>query len=198
MDTQRERVFRLVAVGASLGGLRALRLVLEHLPRTFGLPIVVAQHQADDTGEEIAEALRPHSLLPLRIPEDKEDILGGYVYLAPAGYHLLVESDSSFALSTDPPVHHARPSIDVLFTSAAEAYGEATIGVALTGSTPDGASGLATIKGRGGMALVQDPATAESQVLPRAALASVRVDRILRPEEVGPFLRGVCTPLSVP
>ncbi len=191
------RPFRLVGVGASLGGLQALRVLFEHLPASFRVPIVVVQHQTDDIGEELAEALRPHTPLPLDIPEDKEEILDGHVYLAPSGYHLLVESDRTFALSTDPPVLHARPSIDVFFGSAADALGNQTIGLALTGASLDGASGLASIKRRGGVALVQDPATAESPVLPRAALSRARVDGILRLEEIGPFLHDLCASVSV-
>jgi two-component system chemotaxis response regulator CheB len=132
---------------------------------------------------------------PVREVGDKDPIERGAAYLAPPDYHLLVE-DRHFALSTDARVNFARPSIDVLFESAADAYGPAAIGIILTGANEDGAAGLARIKEAGGVAIVQDPKTAERARMPEAALESTVADVILPLDEIGPFLRGLC--LGVP
>jgi two-component system chemotaxis response regulator CheB len=126
----------------------------------------------------------------VRDADDKEPIVAGNVYLAPPDYHLLVEP-GHFALSTDERVHHARPSIDVLFESAADAYGERVIGVILTGANQDGASGLARIKAAGGVAIVQDPRDSERREMPDAALAATEVDAVLALDEIGPFIYGL-------
>jgi two-component system, chemotaxis family, protein-glutamate methylesterase/glutaminase len=169
---------RLVVVGGSLGGFYALKVLLGGLPRGFGLPLAVALHRASDDWADLPRLLGRYSELPIADAEDKQPIESGRVYLAPVGYHLLVEP-GSFALSTEGPVLFARPSIDVLFDTAAESYGPALVGIALTGASPDGADGLVSIKRRGGLAVVQDPASAESPVLPRAAIAAAPVDRVL-------------------
>jgi two-component system, chemotaxis family, protein-glutamate methylesterase/glutaminase len=165
----------LVVIGASLGGLRAIGNLLAGLPPNFGLPLVIAQHRHKDSDGALRDALQDQTALPVYEAEDKQPIQAGCVYLAPADYHLLVEL-GSLALSTEAPVHHARPSIDVLFESAADAYGAAAVGVILTGASADGAHGLAVIKQRGGFAIVQEPATAECRVMPDAALQLIRPD----------------------
>ena len=180
-------LYEIVVVGASLGGLNALKVLLRGLPAQFPLPVAIVQHQGPGTGGRLAQLLQTYANLPVVEPDDKEAIVPGRVYLAPAGYHLLVEP-GSFALSTAAPESYARPSIDVLFESAAESYGEKVIGVALTSSSRDGARGMARIKERGGLALVQDPATAESPVLPNAVLASTKVDRVLPLRKLAAFL----------
>jgi two-component system chemotaxis response regulator CheB len=184
--------YRIVVVGTSLGGLSALKQVFNRLPLAFGLPVVVVQHQGSGTGE-LAALLQRYCLLPVREPDDKEPVAPGRVYLAPAGYHLLVEA-GRFALSTEGPVHYARPSIDVLFESAAESYGTGVVGVALTSASQDGVHGLGRIKAAGGLVIVQEPATAESRVLPAAAIAQVKVDRVLRLEQIAPFLALLAQP----
>jgi two-component system chemotaxis response regulator CheB len=181
----------LVAVGGSLGGFQAVKRLLEGLAADFPLPLVLALHRSSGSGDVLPSLLQQHSALPVLEAEDKEPLLPGRVYLAPAGYHLLVERES-LALSTEPPVLYARPSIDVLFESAAEAYRSGVIGIVLTGSSQDGAAGLASIKRHGGTAVVQDPATAESPVLPRAALAATAVDRVLPLDAIAPFLVERC------
>jgi two-component system chemotaxis response regulator CheB len=124
-------------------------------------------------------------------PDDKEAIQSGHVYVAPSDYHLLID-DGRFALSTDPPVQHARPSIDVLFASAADAHANRTIGVILTGTNPDGAQGLAAIKQCGGLAVVQDPSTAEGQAMPAAAIDAGRIDHILPLRDIATLLVEFC------
>jgi two-component system chemotaxis response regulator CheB len=178
---------RLVVMGGSLGGFNALKVLLGGLPVAFGLPLAIVLHRASDDGADLPRLLRRYSALPIVDVEDKQSIEPGRVYLAPVGYHLLVEP-GSFALSTDRPVWFARPSIDVLFESAAEAYGATVIGVALTGASPDGAEGLAGIKRQGGLVIVQEPGSAESPVLPRAALAATTVDHVLPLGAIAPLL----------
>jgi two-component system chemotaxis response regulator CheB len=183
--------FAIVVVGTSLGGLRALETLLSGLPEAFPLPVAIVQHRGACGGEALPERLQRQSALPVREPEDKEVMLPGQVYLAPADYHLLVER-GSFALSTEGPVCYARPSIDVLFESAADTYADEVIAVILTGAGKDGAQGAVRVKERGGFLLVQEPATAESSVTPEAVLATAEVDRILPLPEMAPFLASLC------
>lgn len=168
--------FKLVVIGTSLGGLRALEILLPGLPSTFPLPVAIAQHRHPDSDKILSLILQRRCALPVVEVEDKQSIVPGQVYLAPANYHLFIEAATNstplahFSLSTDAPVCHARPSIDVLFESAANTYAEGTIGVILTGASNDGAQGLATIKAYGGVTIVQDPQTAECSIMPKAAL----------------------------
>jgi two-component system chemotaxis response regulator CheB len=183
--------YELIAIGASWGGLRAVSEILSALPEDLDTAVVVAQHRRMDTADGgLAAVLGLRTKLTVRDADDKEPIEPGNVYLAPPDYHLLVD-DRHFALSTDEPVRFARPSIDVLFESAAEAYGDRAIGVILTGSNDDGAAGLARIKARGGVAIVQDPDEAERHEMPRAAISATVADAILPLEEIGPFLYGL-------
>lgn len=170
--------YELVVIGTSLGGLRALQLVLSGLPSTFPLPVVIVQHRSRDSELGLCEFLRQESKLPLSEPEDKERILPGHVYLAPRDYHLLIDN-RSFALSTEAPVAFARPSIDVLFESAADACGTGVIGVILTGGNRDGSRGLGSIKKHGGLTIVEDPQYAACEEMPRAAIDFSEVDEVL-------------------
>ncbi len=183
--------FEIVVVGTSIGGLKALQTLLSGLPDRFHVPVVIVQHRGKDSETGLRDFLGRSSSLPISEPEDKELILPGHAYLAPRDYHLLVEN-GSFALSTDPAVGFARPSIDLLFESAADAYQERTIGVVLTGANRDGARGLKAIKLRGGLALVEDPELAACREMPEAAIAGTEVDRVLSLEEIGPFLGNLC------
>lgn len=185
--------FKILVIGASLGGGQALEVILSGLPKDFKLPVVIAQHRHKETGSDLHRFLQQSSALKLTDAEDKEAILPGHVYFAPADYHLLVEL-GNFALSTDSPLDYARPSIDMLFESAADAYGNTVIGIILTGASRDGAQGLAKIKARGGVALVQDPATAERETMPAAALAAVPQATVLPLKEIAPFLLSLCQP----
>ena len=181
----------IVVVGASLGGLAALKILLAGLPDKLRTPIVIVQHRGKDTDDALVNALRREIRRPISEPDDKAVLEPGHVYLAPADYHLLVEP-GSLALSTDAPVNHSRPAVDVLFESAAEAYGSGVVGVVLTGSSRDGAAGCARIKERGGVVLVQDAESAESGVMPRAAIAATRVDRVLLLHELPAALCELC------
>ena len=181
----------LIVIGASWGGLEALRRLLASVPDELDVPIAIAQHRSPGSPERGLESiLQRGSSRPVRDVADKDPIERSHVYVAPPDYHLLVDR-GRFALSTDARVRYARPSIDVLFESAADAYGEGVIGVVLTGSNDDGAAGLRRIVARGGVAIVQDPDTAERRELPDAALAATRAT-VLALDEIGPYLATVC------
>ncbi len=180
----------LVAIGASWGGLRALRTVLGALPGGFPAPIVVAQHRAPGEGM-LAELLDRDVELTVRDAEDKQPLRPGEVLVAPPDYHLLVDADA-VALSVDEPVAGSRPSIDVLLETAARAHGDRVVGVVLTGANADGADGLAAIRRAGGIALVQDPADAERPEMPRAALAACAGAQARPLEGIGPELARLC------
>jgi two-component system chemotaxis response regulator CheB len=185
-------VYEVIAVGASWGGLQAVGALLEGIPEEVEQPIVVAQHRSPESSRGVLEALLQHHIpRPVSEPDDKQPIEACHVYVAPADYHLMVEN-GHFALSVDARVQFARPSIDVLFESIAQAYGERAIGIVLTGANEDGAAGLAAIKRNGGVSIVQDPATATRRAMPDAAIAASVADAILPLEEMGPFLRGLC------
>jgi two-component system chemotaxis response regulator CheB len=179
--------YELIVIGCSWGGLHALQVVLDHFEPDFDVPVAIVQHRRADSDDTLARLLQPHTRLVVGEVEDKEPIERGHVYVAPADYHLLVEGDT-FALSTDEPVAHSRPSIDVLFQSAADALGSHVAGVLLTGANRDGASGLACIKRAGGVAIVQDPNTAECRIMPEAAVAEAKPDRIMALDDIGRFL----------
>jgi two-component system, chemotaxis family, protein-glutamate methylesterase/glutaminase len=183
--------FDLVAIGASWGGMRAIGTVLDALPADFRPAVVIVQHRAAETGEELLEkALARTSPLPVVTAHDKEPLAGGRVYVAPPDYHLLVEH-GSLALDTSDPVQFARPSIDVLFESAAAAYGGRAVGVLLTGLNEDGAAGLRRIATAGGFTVVQDPGTAEQPEMPTAAIRHGAARRVLPLDQIGPFLAAL-------
>jgi two-component system chemotaxis response regulator CheB len=183
--------YELVVIGCSMGGMEALKIIFSALPKDFPVPIAVVQHRYRTSNEGLPAFLRRHAKLDVVDSTDKEWIKPGTVYLAPANYHLLVER-GELSLSVDEAVAYSRPSIDVLFESAAMAYGSNVIGVVLTGANADGAKGAARIKDRGGFVVVQDPATAESPAMPQAAVDATRVDRILPLDRIGPFLVELC------
>lgn len=179
--------YGLVVIGASLGGLEALRTVLSALPAAFPLPLAVVQHRTENAGDSLRVALAGSCALPIVEAGDKLPITAGAVFIAPPGYHLLVE-EGHWALSTEGPVLFARPSINVLFETAAEAFGRRAIGVILSGSSGDGADGLAAIDRCGGVALIQSPATALAETMPQAALNALPGVTALGLWEIGPRL----------
>ena len=184
--------YAVIAVGSSWGGLKALSRVLDTLPGAVEAPIVVAQHRSPDSVDSgLRDLLARHTTRVVRDAEDKDPLEPCHVYLAPPDYHLLVQR-GSFALSTDARVQFARPSIDVLFESAAHAYGRGVIGIILTGANEDGAAGLAVVKQRGGVAVIQDPRGAAKRTMPDAAIAATAADAILPLDEIGKFVYGLC------
>lgn len=179
--------YSVVGVGTSWGGLAALSKLLRDLPADFGLPVVVVQHRGKDSDRLLAELLQDTTDLKVCEVEDKEPLTPGMVHIAPANYHILVD-DGYLSLTLDEPVRFSRPSIDVMFTSAADTYGPRAIGVVLTGANEDGARGLADIVKRGGLALVQNPRTAEIPIMPQAAVKAVPNAEILELDALAPRL----------
>jgi two-component system chemotaxis response regulator CheB len=189
--------YELIAIGTSWGGLRALSQLLADLSPAVDQPVVVAQHRSSESPDGgLGKLLQTHTPRPVRDAEDKDPLERGHVYLAPPDYHLLVEP-GKLALSTEDFVQFARPSIDVLFETAADAYGERVIGIVLTGANDDGAAGLARIKERGGVAIVQDPASSERRRMPDAAIAATQADAVLAIDKMGAFLYGLCCEVAV-
>ena len=178
--------YELVVVGVSAGGLQALCTIAGALTVDLAMAVVVVQHRSKDS-YALCDVLQDCTSLPIHEITDKEPITPGHLYLAPPDYHVLVERDF-FSLSVDEPIRHSRPSIDLMFETAAESYGPAVIGVVLTGANHDGSWGLRQIVDRGGAAIVQDPATAEVAVMPRAALAAVPEATLAKVEEIAPLL----------
>ncbi len=166
-------------IGVSTGGVQALKKLLCPLPADFPLPILVVQHLGPDAGSGLARLLDECCALRVKEADEQDDILPGTVYLAPPNYHLLVERDGCLALSADPYVSFARPSVDVLFESAAAVFGPQLIGIVLTGANSDGSRGLQSVKQNGGLAIVQDPADAEAPRMPQAAMEATSVDHVV-------------------
>lgn len=173
----------IIVLGASAGGLRAIEQVLAGLPRGFPVPIVAVQHRSRESSDAYAEIVARGTSLPVREVEDGDALRAPGVYLAPPDYHVLIEP-GRMVLSVDDPVAYSRPSIDVLFESAADAYGAKVLAVLLTGANADGSRGMVRIKQAGGFAIVQDPHTAESPEMPAAAIANAAVDRVLPLEQI--------------
>ncbi|PSW07194.1 chemotaxis protein CheB [Photobacterium lipolyticum] len=188
----KSRQYRAVVIGVSAGGLAALEKILPVLKPTFSLPVLVVQHISPTSENYLPIHFSNHCMLEVKEAEDKEHIEGSVVYFAPPNYHLMVECDRAIALSTDERVNFSRPSIDVLFETAAEAYQDELIGIVLTGANSDGAAGLIKIKQLGGLVVVQSPETAEAQAMPKAAIEAVEVDHILPLNEIGHFLNILC------
>ena len=186
--------YDVIAIGASWGGLHAVGTLLEGIPDELDQAIVVAQHRSPDSTRGVLESLlQRHITRPVCEPGDKDPVEPCHVYIAPPDYHLLVDG-RHFALSVEARVQFARPSIDVLFESVAQAYRDHAIGIVLTGSNEDGAAGLAAIKRNGGVSIVQDPHTAERRTMPDAAIAGSLADAVLPLEQIPHFLYGLCCP----
>ena len=182
-------MYQVIAIGCSWGGLEAVSSLFEGLPVDLPAALIVAQHR-QHARSELAHLLGQHTSWPVCEADDKEPIRPGQVYLAPPGYHLLVDGER-FALSTEAPVGGSRPSIDVMFESVAEAFGPRVIGVVLTGANADGAEGLRAVIRHGGLAVVQDPATAEKRAMPDAARA-LNADAIVVPlDEMAATITGL-------
>ena len=180
--------YEAIVIGVSSGGLKAMKVMFSILPKDFNTPIIIVQHISPRSDNQWIKLLNDKCNLYLEEADEKEKIRNGKVYIAPPNYHLLIEKDKTFSLTIDERVNFARPSIDVLFESAAEAYKNKLIGVVLTGSNNDGTNGIKRIKELGGLTIVQDPETAESSYMPASAIAAVKPDYILSLEEITDLL----------
>ncbi|MEN8665173.1 MAG: chemotaxis protein CheB [Polycyclovorans sp.] len=186
-----------VVMGCSAGGLHALKVVLATLRPARKVPILVVCHTASDDLQGLARLLEICSAWPVREARERERPEPGVVQLAPSGYHLLVEPSGELSLSVDGRVSFARPSIDVLFETAAMAYGPRLIGVIMTGANHDGARGLAAIRQRGGIAIVETPATAEVATMPQAALTLAGADHQASLERMGALITQLIDPRPI-
>jgi two-component system, chemotaxis family, protein-glutamate methylesterase/glutaminase len=179
-----------VVIGASAGGVEALGVLLPALPAATTLPFVIVLHMPPREPSAVVEVFANQCAIAVRAPTDKENVEGGVAWFAPVDYHLMIESDRTFALSLEAPVNFSRPSIDVLFESAAVAYGRSLLGVILTGASADGAEGAAAVCKAGGVLVVQDPATAEMPMMPSAAMARARPHATATLQEIAALLRA--------
>jgi two-component system chemotaxis response regulator CheB len=180
-----------VVIGASAGALEALSVILPFLPADYALPVMIVVHVPPDKPSLLAELFQAKCAIEVREAEDKEPISGGTAYFAPPDYHLLVEADKTLSLSNDEPVFYSRPSLDVLFESAADAYGPSLIGIVLTGANQDGAKGLKAVTEAGGTAIVQSPEGAYARAMCEAAIAECPEAQVLSLKEIAAYLRDV-------
>jgi two-component system chemotaxis response regulator CheB len=180
-----------VVIGASAGAVEALSIILPALPRRYGLPVMVVVHMPPDRKSLLAELFQEKCDIRVVEAEDKEPLTGGAVYFAPPDYHLLVEADKSLSLSNEEPVLFSRPSVDVLFESAADAYGPNLIAVILTGANQDGAKGMKAVVDAGGMAIIQRPDEAYAPAMPEAAMTLCPTARVLPLKEIALSLRDL-------
>lgn len=181
---------KLLVIGASAGGLYALVDIFSELTRS-SIPIIVTKHIGPGGGDATQQVLSEKSRLPVQLALDKTKLKAGHVYLAPSGYHLLVEAKGETSLSMDEPVMHCRPSVDVLFQSAAPIYGEGLVSLILTGANSDGAEGTSTVKAYGGRTIAQNPRSAEMAVMPKAAIDTGDVDDVVDLAKLPAFLQRV-------
>ena len=180
-----------IVIGASAGALEALSVILPSLPANYGLPLLVVVHLPPDKTSILAELLQAKCAIRVREAEDKEPISAGTAYFAPPDYHLLVETDKSLSLSNEEPVLWSRPSVDVLFESAADAYGPGLIAIVLTGANQDGSKGLKAVVEAGGTPIVQSPVGTYASAMPAAAIAECPGARVMSLQEIAIYLQDV-------
>ena len=182
---------KIVVIGGSAGALDALSVILRSLPKHYPYPILIVVHIPPDKKSLIADLLNEKSELEVRDANDKEDLKAGHAYFAPSDYHLMAERDFTVSLSVEEPVLYSRPSIDVLFETAADSYREKLVGVLLTGANSDGAKGLRAINRYKGICIVQDPKTAYAPTMPAAGAKLVKSAKILAPEAIAQYLKNL-------
>jgi two-component system, chemotaxis family, protein-glutamate methylesterase/glutaminase len=175
-------------MGTSAGGLQALSVLLRDLPADYPLPVLVVQHRAKDQRSLLEEVLQTKTKIRVKQADEKESLQKGHVYVAPPDYHLLVEEDRTLSLSSDEQVRFSRPSIDVLFESAAVVFKEGLVGIILTGASNDGASGIESIARYGGITIAQDPNEAEYPYMPQASIDTRKIKHVWTLEKIKSFL----------
>jgi two-component system chemotaxis response regulator CheB len=183
-----EKKYQAIAIGTSAGGLFALSYLFKKLPSDYSIPIVVVQHRSKDQKDLLEEVLQTKCKIKIKQADEKEKIKDGHVYIAPPDYHLLVENDMTFSLSSDELVLYSRPSIDVLFESAAMVYRNKLVGIILTGANKDGALGISAIRKNGGLTIAQNPVEALYSFMPEASIETKKVEHIWTLAEIESFL----------
>jgi len=177
-----------IVIGASAGGLQALSSILSALPEKYTLPVIIVQHRAKEEKDLLENILQQKCRIKIKQADEKELITSGRVYFAPANYHLLVERNRTFSLSSDETVNYSRPSIDVLFETAAEVYEKRLVAIVLTGSNNDGANGVKVVRSQGGLTIVQNPGEAQYPAMPVASIGTGAVNHIFMLKEIQQFL----------
>ncbi|AVQ12511.1 Protein-glutamate methylesterase CheB [Leptospira santarosai] len=180
--------YEAIVMGVSAGGMNAMKTILPYLPSEYGIPLILVQHIGPRSDGTWFRILGDLCGIRIKEAEEKEKIEPGTVYVAPPNYHLLIEKDKTLSLAVTERVNFSRPSIDVLFESASDAYGDRLIGIVLTGANSDGAKGLKKIKENGGLAIVQDPLCSEASLMPESAIRAGPVDHILSLEKITELL----------
>lgn len=188
METE---IRKAVVIGGSAGSMAILPLLLSSLTGSFKLPVIIICHLHPQTGNNFVDFLNNQTLLEVKEAADKQKIQAGSIYVPPADYHLLVEQDETFSLSVDAKVNHSRPSIDVLFESAAQTWTTGLTGIILTGANSDGSLGIQTIKKYGGLTIAQDPAEAAYPLMPHTAVKAGAIDMIMTIKEIGKYLKDI-------
>jgi len=187
-------MYRAVVIGTSYGGLEALNAILPGLKKDFPIPVIIVLHIGEHSNDFFIRHLNDACELEVKEAEAYEPILPGFIYFAPPGYHLQVEDNFTFSLSAEKKLNFSRPSIDVLFETAAWAYKNQLIGIILTGANSDGANGMKTIKEFGGKTIIQNPCRAISPIMPRFALKIAQPDTRLHLEEIADYLNKLVSP----
>lgn len=181
-------MYKAVVIGGSAGSFQVLTKILSSLPKNFPLPVLLCMHRLKHVRSGFLEALTIKSSLPVIEPNDKEQIKPGRAYLAPANYHMFIELGNRIALSTEEPVHHSRPSIDLSFITATQAFRDKIVGIILSGANSDGAHGLQKVKEHGGVTIVQDPKECQVRTMTEAAMKLSRVDHVFTTDQIIKFL----------
>ncbi len=184
-------MYKAVIIGGSAGSFQVITKILHSLPPNFPLPVLLSLHRLKHVRSGFVEALSIKSGIPVIEPYDKEPIKPGRAYLAPANYHMYIDLGNRIALSTEEPVNHSRPSIDLSFVTAAQAYRDKLIGIILSGANKDGAYGLKKIKDSGGLCIVQDPAECQVKTMTEASLKLTPVDHVLSTNDIITFLKKI-------
>ncbi|HEY4787613.1 MAG TPA: chemotaxis protein CheB [Bacteroidales bacterium] len=181
-------MYKAVVIGGSAGSFQVLTRILSALPKTYPIPVLLSMHRLKHIRSGFLEALAIKSNLPVVEPFDKEQIKPGRAYLAPANYHMFIELGNRIALSTEEPVHHSRPSIDLSFITAAQAFRDKMVGIILSGANSDGAYGLQKVKENNGITIVQDPNECQVRTMTEAAMKLTRVDHVFTTDQIINFL----------
>lgn len=181
----------ILLIGGSAGSLTVLFALLPTLKPDFSFPIVIVLHRKNSGDSTLSQLLAGKSKAPVMEVDDKDPILPGMIYIAPADYHLLIEKDLTFSLDDSEKVNYSRPSLDVTFESAADVYAKGVVAIILSGANEDGSRGMAAIKASGGTIVAQDPSSAQMSVMPLHAITSNDIKLILTPAEMGPFISNL-------
>ena len=191
---QNEVRYKVIVVGGSAGSLDVMLRIISTANTTSGIIYIIIIHRKNDADSVLTGLFSSRTALKVKEVEDKDYILPGHIYIAPADYHLLIEDENTFSLDASEKIYFSRPSIDVTFESVAEVFGAAAIGILLSGANADGTVGLTRIQQAGGFTIVQDPESAEVDYMPRQAIDKLKPDAIKSADEIADFLKQIISP----